>query len=128
MKLHANLGYTLSRLIPQFALSKRKPEELRSIVRRARNAHAILDNPQELAQRAGFFQAVGHEVRLTILGLLEVEELCFCDIIKALQASPSTVAHHLNMLENAGVITRNEKGKYTSFTLRKDLITKHHVL
>ncbi len=114
--------------MPQFALSKRKPEELRSIARKARIAHPILDNPEEIAQRAQFFQAVGHEFRLTILGLLEVEELCFCDIIRALKAPPSTVAHHLNMLENAGVITRKENGKYSSFMLRKDLITKHHVL
>jgi DNA-binding transcriptional ArsR family regulator len=114
--------------MPQFALSKRKPEELRSTARKARIAHPILDNPEELSQRAQFFQAIGHELRLTILGLLEVEELCFCDIIQALKAPPSTVAHHLSMLEGAGVITRKENGKYTSFVLRKDLITKHHVL
>ena len=118
----------MSKLVPQFALSKRKPEELRSIAKKARATHPILANHEELAQRARFFQAVGHDVRLMILGLLEVEELCFCDIIKALQAPPSTVAHHLGMLEDADVITRKENGKFTSFTLRNDLITKHRVL
>jgi DNA-binding transcriptional ArsR family regulator len=63
-----------------------------------------------------------------ILGLLEVEELCLCDIVQALQVPASTVAHHISMLEDAGVVTRRESGKYTSFMLRKDLITKHHVL
>jgi DNA-binding transcriptional ArsR family regulator len=114
--------------MPQFALSKRKPRELRSIARKAHVAHPILDNPVELAELARFFQAVGHELRLTILGLLEIQELCFCDIIETLGAPASTVAHHLSMLESAGVITRKENGKYTSFVLRKDLITKHQIL
>jgi ArsR family transcriptional regulator len=117
-----------STLVPQLALSKRKPQELRSIVKKVHANHPILDDHEELARRARFFQAVGHEVRLMILGLLEVEKLCFCDIIQALQAPPSTIAHHLSMLEDAGVVTRKESGKYTSFMLRKDLITKHRVL
>lgn len=63
-----------------------------------------------------------------ILGILEVEELCLCDIVQALQVPASTVVHHVSMLEDAGVITRVESGKYTSFTLNQDLITKHRVL
>ena len=63
-----------------------------------------------------------------ILALLELEDLCFCDIIEALGVPPSTIAHHLGMLEDAGAIVRRENGKYTSFTLNKDLITRHHVL
>jgi DNA-binding transcriptional ArsR family regulator len=114
--------------VPEFALSKRKPEELGSIAKRSRANYPILDDPEGLARRARFFQAVGHEVRLMILGLLEVEELCLCDIVQALQVPASTVAHHISMLEDAGVVTRRESGKYTSFMLRKDLITKHHVL
>ncbi len=118
----------MSRLVPQFALSKRKPEELNRIAKRAHLNHPILSDPVELARRARLFQAVGHEVRLMILGLLEVEELCFCDIIKTLEVPASTVAHHISMLEDAGVITRKENGKYTSFTLNKELITRHRVL
>ena len=117
-----------STLMPQLALSKRKPQELRSIVKKVHANHPILDDHEELAGRARFFQAVGHEVRLMILGLLEVEDLCFCDLIKALQAPPSTVAHHLRMLEDAEAIVRRENGKYTSFTVNKDLITRHRVL
>jgi len=118
----------MSKLVPQFAFSKRKPQELRNLANRARANHPILNDPEGLARQARFFQAVGHEVRLMILGLLEVEDLCFCDLIKALQAPPSTVVHHLRMLEDADIIIRKENGKFTSFTLRKDLITKHHVL
>jgi DNA-binding transcriptional ArsR family regulator len=118
----------MSRLELQFALSKRKPEELRRLAMKARSTHAILDNHDELLQRARFFQALGHEVRLMILGLLELEELCFCNIIEALGEPPSTVAHHLSMLEDAGIVVRREKGKFTTFRLRKDLITKYRVL
>ncbi|MGP8068974.1 MAG: ArsR/SmtB family transcription factor [Candidatus Bathyarchaeia archaeon] len=118
----------MPRLVPQLALSKHKPEELRRMVKSACANHPILNSSGELAQRARLFQAVGHEVRLMILGLLELEELCFCDIIEALGAPASTVAHHLGMLEDAGAIVRRENGKYTSFTLRKELIMRHRVL
>ncbi len=63
-----------------------------------------------------------------ILGILEVEELCLCDLVQALQVPASTVVHHVSMLEDAGVITRKESGKYTSFSLNQDVITKHRVL
>jgi DNA-binding transcriptional ArsR family regulator len=118
----------VSKLELQFALSKRKPEELRRLAMKARASHAVLDNHEELVRRARFFQAMGHEVRLMILGLLELEELCFCNLIEALGEPPSTVAHHLSMLEDAGVVARIEKGKFTTFRLRKDLITRHRVL
>jgi DNA-binding transcriptional ArsR family regulator len=118
----------VSRLAPEYALSKRKPEELRRLAMKARANHAILDNHDELVRRARFFQAMGHEFRLMILGLLELEELCFCNIIEALGEPPSTVAHHLGMLEDAGVVVRRENGKFTTFRVRKDLITKHRVL
>jgi DNA-binding transcriptional ArsR family regulator len=117
----------VSRLEVQFALSKRKPEELRRLAMKARASHAVLDDHDLLVQRARLFQALGHEVRLMILGLLELEELCFCNIIEALGEPPSTVAHHLSMLEDAGVVVRREKGKFTTFRLRKDLITRHRV-
>jgi ArsR family transcriptional regulator, lead/cadmium/zinc/bismuth-responsive transcriptional repressor len=118
----------LSKLVPQFALSKRKPQELRSLLKKARANHPILGDPDLLVQRARFFQATGHEVRLMILGLLEVQELCLCDIVEALQVPASTLVHHISMLEEAGVVARKESGKYTSFTLNEDLITKHRVL
>jgi DNA-binding transcriptional ArsR family regulator len=118
----------MARLVPQFALSKRKPEELQRIVKRARVNYPVLGNPEELAQRARFFQALGNDVRLMIVGLLELEELCFCNIIEALREPPSTVAHHLSMLEDAGIVVRRESGKFTTFRLRKNLIAKHRVL
>ncbi|MFI5449985.1 MAG: ArsR/SmtB family transcription factor [Candidatus Bathyarchaeia archaeon] len=97
-------------------------------MKRSRANHPILGDPDVLTQRARLFQAVGHDIRLMILGLLEVEELCLCDITQALQVPASTVVHHLSMLEDAGVITRKESGKYTSFTLNQDLVTKYRVL
>jgi ArsR family transcriptional regulator, lead/cadmium/zinc/bismuth-responsive transcriptional repressor len=122
------MRYKLSRLVPQFALSKQKPQALRTIVKKSRTNRPILVDSDALVRRARFFQAVGHEVRLMILGLLEVEELCLCDIVQALQVPASTIVHHVSMLEDAGAITRKENGKYTSFTVNQDLITKHRVL
>jgi DNA-binding transcriptional ArsR family regulator len=118
----------MRKLVAQYALSKRKPEELRELLKRAYLDHPILNDPVELTRRARLFLGVGHEVRLKILGLLELEELCFCNIIEALELPASNVAHHLSMLEEAGLVVRRENGKFTSFTLRKDLITKHHIL
>jgi DNA-binding transcriptional ArsR family regulator len=112
----------MSGLVPQFILPKRKPQETHSIAKRAHANNPTLDDSEKLARRAWFFQAVGHEVRPMIFGLIEVEQSCFCDIIQTLQVPSSTVVHHLSMLEDVRVITGKENGEYTSFMFRNDLI------
>ncbi len=106
---------------------KCRPEECKHLARKAYAAHPVLVDEQELKERARAFQALGNETRLKILGLVSVRELCVCDIVAALEGSASTVAHHLRMLEKAGLITARHEGKFTLYVLKEELVMRYHV-
>lgn len=66
------------------------------------------------------FKAIGEEVRLRILVLLNRGELCVCDIENALQMSQSRISQHLLKLKNAGLISNKKVGKWKHYFLTKE--------
>ena len=106
---------------------KCSPEECQNIVKEANNTFVILTDAAEIGRRAKQFGALGHEVRLRILGLLAVQELCTCEIVAALEGAASTIAHHLRILAEGGLITSRRVGRFTIFRLNNDLIEQHRV-
>jgi DNA-binding transcriptional ArsR family regulator len=87
----------------------------------------ILADTAEIRRRAQLFRGLGHEVRLRILGLLAVQELCTCEIVAALEGATSTIAHHLRILTEGGLIASRRVGKFTIFRLNNDLLIHHRV-
>jgi DNA-binding transcriptional ArsR family regulator len=65
------------------------------------------------------FQALGHPVRLRLLGALHATELCVCDLAKVLKLSVSTVSHHLKELRNAEIVTFRTEGRKAYYSLEK---------
>ncbi len=106
---------------------KCSPEECQGILKEVNNTFEILADAAEIRQRAQLFKGLGHEVRLRILGLLAVQELCTCEIVAALEGATSTIAHHLRILEEGGLITSRRVGKFTIFKLNNDLLIHHRV-
>lgn len=106
---------------------KCRPEECRHLAKKAFAAHPVLMDEQEMKVRARTFKALGNETRLKILGLVSVRELCVCDIVAALEGSASTVAHHLRMLEEAGLITARQEERYTLYKLNEEYVTRYQV-
>lgn len=109
------------------AVNKCTPDECRHIARQSRATHAILADGRQLKGRALLFQALGNETRLKILGLLMVQELCTCDIIEALGAAATTIAFHLQVLEDAGLITSRKVGRFTLYHLNGGALDWHRV-
>lgn len=103
------------------------PEECSDILKKANNTLPLLMDDEELKRRAKLFQALGNEVRLRILGLLAIQEMCTCNIVEALEGAASTIAHHLRKLENGGLITSHRAGKFTIYRLNNDLLKQHRV-
>ena len=103
------------------------PEECSRIEKKATQLHPALKDPAIIAKQARIFQALGNEMRLKILGLLAVQELCVCDIVVGVGGAPSTIAHHLRMLEDAKVIGRREEGKFTLYAVNVGLLRKHRL-
>jgi DNA-binding transcriptional ArsR family regulator len=103
------------------------PEECENIVKEVNNAFTILTDTTEIQRRAQLFRGLGHEVRLRILGLLAVQELCTCEIVAALESATSTIVHHLRVLAEGGLIASRKVGKFTIFRLNNELLIHHRV-
>lgn len=87
---------------------------------------------QEQEQTARFAKALGHPVRIAILGLLNSQACCYHgDMAEELPIAKSTLSQHLNELKEAGLIQGNitpPTTKYcinrTNFELAKKLLNK----
>jgi DNA-binding transcriptional ArsR family regulator len=104
------------------------PEDCKDIKKKATNMFKILNDKVVLKKRAAFFRALGNEVRLNLLGILAVREMCICEIVEVVEGANSTVAHHLRILTEGGLVDSRKDGKFTIFQLNHDLIKKHSVL
>ena len=62
-------------------------------------------------------KALGDESRLRALIAVKDGELCLCQIIQVLGLSPATVSKHMNILEQAGLVTRTRQGKWRFYRL-----------
>ena len=85
-------------------------EELRSLARR-------VSQEADLPPAAEVFAALSNPDRLVILRLLAPRELCVCEISFALQMTQPTTSHHLGILERAGLVEAQPKGKWTFYRI-----------
>jgi ArsR family transcriptional regulator len=61
------------------------------------------------------FNALSDPKRMKIIKLLLNRKLCVCEFTEVLDVTQSTVSHHLNILENSGLIRGFKKGKWTFY-------------
>ncbi len=72
---------------------------------------------------ARLLKAVADPVRLQILGVVRCspqQEVCACDLPAPLGLAQPTVSHHLKVLVEAGLLTRERRGQWAWFTLVPD--------
>jgi len=122
----AGSGSTLSRLIESGrCASTEAPEyarELKHVAEEVADAE-IVD------KQSRFFKALADETRLRVLKLLEVREMCVCEVMVALDLTQPTASHHLGLLENAGFVKGRKEGKWVFYKVANpDLIKKMHQL
>jgi ArsR family transcriptional regulator len=73
------------------------------------------DEAEELASA---FKLLADPVRLRILSLIAnstAGELCACELPDVLGRSQPTVSHHLSLLTDAGLLSREQRGKWAWF-------------
>lgn len=61
------------------------------------------------------FKALGDETRLRILKLLEVKELCVCEVVQSLEIAQSRASRHLGILREAGLVTDRREGPWVVY-------------
>lgn len=69
------------------------------------------------------FKALSDPNRIRIVKMLEVKELCVCEVREVLGLSTSTVSKHLSILREADLIVDAKDGKWVNYKLngRSDL-------
>jgi ArsR family transcriptional regulator len=88
-------------------------------------ASPVLDEP-EVAATAELFKALADPARVRIVNTLATNEepVCACEFEPALGLSQPTVSHHLKKLADAGLLEREQRGKWAYFSLKRDAIEK----
>ena len=77
----------------------------------------------EAERLADLLKALADPVRLRLVSLLATAptgELCACELPEALDKTQPTVSHHLALLAAAGLIEREQRGKWAWFRLVPD--------
>jgi len=64
-----------------------------------------------------FFKALSDEKRLRIVKLLRVKEMCICELMICLDMTQPNLSHHIQILENCGIVKRTKKGKWVYCSL-----------
>ena len=72
---------------------------------------------------AGVLKALADPVRLQLVSIIAAAptgEICACDLPELIDRSQPTVSHHLTQLVRAGLVDREQRGKWAWFRLRPD--------
>ena len=88
-------------------------------------AAPLLDEEEAVAT-AELFKALGDPARVRIVNTLatSAEPVCACEFEPALGLSQPTVSHHLKKLTDAGLLEREQRGKWAYFSLKRDAVEK----
>ncbi|MET9240923.1 metalloregulator ArsR/SmtB family transcription factor [Nonomuraea sp. NPDC003709] len=84
---------------------------------------SLIAEPLERAQAeqlAGALKAVADPTRLQLLSMISgspTGEACVCDLTAPLGLTQPTVSHHLKILVDAGLLSREKRGKWAWFTI-----------
>jgi ArsR family transcriptional regulator len=76
----------------------------------------------EAEATATLFKALADPARVKIVNLLATSEerVCACEFMPALGLAQATVSHHLKKLTDAGLLEREQRGKWAYFSLNPE--------
>lgn len=91
--------------------------ELRQLV------HEITDE-NVVKMQSRLFKALADKTRLKILTLLDIREMCVCEIMVALNLTQPTASHHLGILESVELVKNRREGKWIFYSPKNKRIMK----
>ena len=85
-------------------------EELRAI------ANELCDEAS-IRRSSRILKAISDPNRHKMIRLLSLRSMCVCEIMAALDMTQSVASHHLQLLENSGILTKKRKGKWIFYKI-----------
>jgi ArsR family transcriptional regulator len=76
--------------------------------------------PKDAEALAASLKAIADPVRLRLISLVaahESGEACVCELTEPVALSQPTVSHHLKILVDAGVLARQQRGRWAYYRL-----------
>ena len=86
-------------------------------------AAAALDEGEATAT-AELFKALGDPARVRIVNVLATagEPVCACNLYEPVGLAQPTVSHNLKKLVDAGLLDREQRGKWAYFSLKREAV------
>lgn len=72
---------------------------------------------EEVKRESRLFKALADVTRLKLLMLLNIREMCVCELMVALGLTQPTTSHHLGILESVGLVQDRHEGKWVFYSL-----------
>ena len=83
-------------------------------------------NHEEAETLARIFKALGDPTRVRLLSLIaatDEREACVCELTDPVGLSQPTVSHHLKVLVDANLLTREQRGKWSYYRVVDQTLT-----
>lgn len=76
---------------------------------------------------ASVFKALGDPARVKLVSLIaasEGGEACICDLTEPLGLSQPTVSHHMKLLVDVGLVSREQRGKWAYYRVNAEALQR----
>ncbi len=80
----------------------------------------------EADRLARVFKALGDPTRVRLLSLIAAQperEACICDLVDPVGLSQPTVSHHMKQLVDAGLVVREQRGRWAFYRVVEETLT-----
>ena len=88
-------------------------------------------DPEQAVELSVAFKALADPARLRLLSLIQAQpgsEACVCHLTAPLGLSQPTVSHHLKVLLDAGIVSREQRGSWGFYRVESDALASLHAL
>jgi ArsR family transcriptional regulator len=109
-----NIDQRLKRLTETDLCQAEVPEEYRKELLQLTDEVADTETAKKQSR---FFKALSDEKRVRIVKLLMAKEMCICELMICLDMTQPNLSHHIQILENVGIVKRTKKGKWVYCSL-----------
>lgn len=78
-------------------------------------------------QLAALFKALADPARVKLVSLIAASdggEACICDLTEPLGLSQPTVSHHMKLLVDSGLVSRDQRGKWAYYRVNAEALNR----
>ncbi len=80
---------------------------------------------EDAVKLARVLKAIADPVRLQLVNTIaRSDEACACDLPSVVGKTQATVSHHLGLLVRAGILEREQRGKWAWFRVRSERLVE----